>query len=562
MAPPGSRYFTIRFCGLHLTLTSNLPWKTEIFCGRYCRGKIVNLLLDETAGCISYLAQEIPMTITPTEALAQQAHCRPDSTAFTFREDVWTYRRLADESECVARGLARSGVKAGDRVALHMVNRPEMLVAYYACFRLGAIATPIRTVLIQAELARILQRLQPALYIGESALYANVAPIDTAILPREKRFVVGDVDQSHAVQPWEALKQAPQSELPIPPSDRIAVLMETSGNTGQPKLIAHTLDTLAEMAELIYKAFGLAEQDVIVSPLRLAHGTGLYCSLTFVRFGLPFFMLQTFDADIVLDAVERYRGTWLLGFPYQYAGLIEAQQAKPRNVSSLRMCLTGADVCPVDLQNRFASVFGVPLRNIWGSTEGAGQLAFGLQPGPVLRIGEERQVRIVDEDGADVARDEVGELLIHGPGVFVGYWNDPAETAASLKDGWYHTGDLVRHGGGNEIRFVSRKKDIIIRGGTNISPAEVEEALLACHPAVEEAGAVGKPDPVLGQRVFAFIKLAADAKEGVVAEILQNVARRLAPYKVPEGLGVISALPRAGLGKVDRRALERMVSNN
>lgn len=381
------------------------------------------------------------MTITPTEALAQQAHCRPDSTAFTFREDVWTYRRLADESECVARGLARSGVKAGDRVALHMVNRPEMLVAYYACFRLGAIATPIRTVLIQAELARILQRLQPALYIGESALYANVAPIDTAILPREKRFVVGDVDQSHAVQPWEALKQAPQSELPIPPSDRIAVLMETSGSTGQPKLIAHTLDTLAEMAELIYKAFGLAEQDVIVSPLRLAHGTGLYCSLTFVRFGLPFFMLQTFDADIVLDAVERYRGTWLLGFPYQYAGLIEAQQAKPRNVSSLRMCLTGADVCPVDQQNRFASVFGVPLRNIWGSTEGAGQLAFGLQPGPVLRIGEERQVRIVDEDGADVARDEVGELLIHGPGVFVGYWNDPAETAASLKDGWYHTGD-------------------------------------------------------------------------------------------------------------------------
>jgi long-chain acyl-CoA synthetase len=159
------------------------------------------------------------MTLTPTEALAQQAHSRPEGTAFTFQKDVWTYRRLADESERVARGLARSGVKACDRVALHMVNRPEMLVAYYACFRLGAIATPIRTVLIQAELARILQRLQPALYIGESALYANdanVAPIDTAILPREKRFVVDDIDQAHAVQPWEALKQAPQSDLPTP----------------------------------------------------------------------------------------------------------------------------------------------------------------------------------------------------------------------------------------------------------------------------------------------------------------------------------------------------------
>src|ERR1700752_1153120 len=114
-----------------------------------------------------------------------------------------------------------------------------------------------------------------------------------------------------------------------------------------------------------------------------------------------------------------------------------------------------------------------------------------------------------------------------------GYWNEPVGTAQSLKDGWYHTGDLMRRGEGDELWFVSRKKDIIIRGGTNISPSEVEEALLACHPAVGEAAAVGKPDPVLGQRVFGFVKLAASAKESVVAEILENVAKRLAPYKVP-----------------------------
>jgi acyl-CoA synthetase (AMP-forming)/AMP-acid ligase II len=144
----------------------------------------------------------------------------------------------------------------------------------------------------------------------------------------------------------------------------------------------------------------------------------------------------------------------------------------------------------------------------------------------------------------------------------VGYWGDPAATAQSLKDGWYYTGDLVRRGEGDELWFVSRKKDIIIRGGTNISPAEVEDALCACHPAVEAAGVVGKPDPVLGQRVFGFVKLAAGAKQGVVAEILQNVARRLAAYKVPEGLRVIDALPRNALGKVDRRALERMVSED
>jgi long-chain acyl-CoA synthetase len=273
-------------------------------------------------------------------------------------------------------------------------------------------------------------------------------------------------------------------------------------------------------------------------------------------------MMQSADPDMVLDNIARYRATWLLGFPYQYAGMLEAQQATPRDVSSLRVCLTGADACPVDLQKRFTAVLKAPLYNVWGATEVAGQLTFGLQPGPVIRITEDAQIRIVDENGADVAHGEIGELLIRGKNVFVGYWNDPAATAQSLKDGWYHTGDLMRRGEGDELWFVSRKKDIIIRGGTNISPAEVEEALVACHPAVEEAGAVGKPDPVLGQRVFGFVKLASGAREGVVAEILQNVAGRLAPYKVPEGLRVIDALPRNGLGKVDRRALERMVGED
>jgi long-chain acyl-CoA synthetase len=502
------------------------------------------------------------MAVNPTEALMRQARSRPESTAFTFQEDVWTYHRLADESERVARGFAASGVKAGDRVVLHMMNRPEMLVAYYACFRLGAIAAPLRTAFKFAELAPMLQRLQPVLYVGESALYPNVAAVDAAILPRETRFLVDNVDQAQTVQLWEALKQAPHSDLPTPASHEPAVLINTSGSTGQPKLITHTQDTIAATTELLRKHFELTDDDVIVSPLQLAHGSGLFCSLTFIQFGVPFVMLQTADADGVLDSIERYRATWMLGFPYQYAGLLEAQQAKPRDVSSLRICLTGADVCPIDLQKRATSALGAPLYNIWGATEVAGQLTYGLQPGPVLRIGEKDQVRLVDEDGVDVAHGEVGELLIRGANVFVGYWNDPAATAQSLKDGWYYTGDLVRRGEGDELWFVSRKKDIIIRGGTNISPAEVEEALCACHPAVEAAGAVGKPDPVLGQRVFGFVKLAPGAKQGVVAEILKNVAGRLASYKIPEGLRVIDALPRNALGKIDRRALERMVSED
>jgi len=187
--------------------------------------------------------------------------------------------------------------------------------------------------------------------------------------------------------------------------------------------------------------------------------------LTFIQRGVPFVVLESFDADTVLDTIERHRCTWTLGFPYQYAALLESQQEKPRDLSSLRVCLTGADVCPIDLQERVSSVFGAPLYNFWGASEVVGSLTFGLENGPVVRIVEGAQIRLVDEMGAEVPRGEVGELLIRGANVFAGYWNDPAATEQSLKAGWYHTGDLMRRGEGDDLWFVSRKKDIIVEDG-------------------------------------------------------------------------------------------------
>jgi long-chain acyl-CoA synthetase len=437
-----------------------------------------------------------------------------------------------------------------------------MLVAYYACFRLGAIAAPLRTAFKCAELAPILQRLKPTLYIGESDLYQNVAPVDAEILPKKNRFIVdGATEETYGVQPWHgALKQDPPMDLPMPASYEPAVLINTSGTTGQPKFVTHTPDTLAAMTELFGKHGGFWPDDMIVLPLAMAHLSGLINSLTCIDLGVPFIVLESFDADAVLDNFERYSCTLMMGFPYQYATLLASQQAKPRDLSSLRICLTGGDTCPVDLQERVTSVFGAPLYNFWGASEVVGSLTFGLKHGPVVRIVEGARVRLVDDRGADVADGEIGELLIRGPNVFAGYWNDPDATAQSLKAGWYYTGDLMQRGDGDELWFVSRKKDIIIRGGTNISPVEVEEALIASHPAVEEAAVVGKPDPILGQRVFGFVKLTGGAKETVVPEILQNVAQRLAPYKVPEDLQVLSALPRNALSKVDRKILQAMVS--
>ncbi len=435
-----------------------------------------------------------------------------------------------------------------------------MIVAYYACFLLGAIAAPLRTAFKFAELEPLLQRLKPALYIGEIGLYENVAPVDVSILALNRRFIVNKTFEDDRVEPWEALFEGMTNEYSsmLQASYQPSVLISTSGTTGRPKFVMHTPETLSATTELMFKYWEFWEDDVAVEPLAMAHMSGLVTFLCYIQFGISFILLESFDADTVLDAMERYGCTRYLGFPAQYAALLERQMARPRNLTSLRLCLTGGDTCPVDLQRQVASIFGAPLYNFWAATEVVGSLTFGLQDGPVARIAKGAQIRLIDDGGAEVAVGEVGELLIRGGNVFPGYWNDPEATEEGLRAGWYHTGDLMRRGEDDDLWFVSRKKDIIIRGGTNISPVEVEEALVACHPAVEQAAVVGIPDVVLGQRVFAFVRLTDGTAHAVVTDILRRVATRLASYKVPDDLQVVDELPRTTLGKVDRNKLLTM----
>jgi long-chain acyl-CoA synthetase len=504
------------------------------------------------------------MKMTPIDALTYQARTKSKETAFIFRGETWTYQRLATVAEHLACGFIKRGVKPGDRVALHMMNRPEMIVAYYACFQIGAIAAPLRTAFKPAELAPLLQRLKPTLYIGEAGLYENVAPMETSILASDKRVIVGETAESCGCQPWKTLFSGVTGEAVSvsPDLHQPAVLLNTSGTTGQPKFVIHTPATLSEAVDLMVNHWGYSDDDTVVQPLPMVHASGLMLFLTCIAVGAPFILLESYDPDTVLDTIERHRCTRCTGFPAQYAALLDRQRARPRNLASLRICLTGADSCPVDLQEQVSAEFGVSLCNVWAATEIVGSLSHGLQLGPVARIVPGAQIRLVDDKGVEVPHGEVGELLIRGPNVFAGYWNDEQATADSLRDGWYHTGDLMRRGDGDDLWFVSRKKDIIIRGGTNISPREVEEALVACHPAVEEAAVVGKPDPVLGQRVVGFVKLAPGANKGAAAEILKSATKRLAAYKVPEDLQVVEAMPRNALSKVDRRALEAMASKS
>lgn len=497
---------------------------------------------------------------TPLGVLQRQLNTRPSSTAFVFRDDTWSYQRLATVAKRLAQGLVAHGIKAGDRIALHMKNRPEMLVAYFACFELGAIAAPLRTAFKAAELGPLLQRLKPALYIGEIGLYENVARIDVSILAAEKRFVVG-AEEAGDLQPWSRLFEgsadAPGEAAPAPHAP--ALLINTSGTTGQPKFVIHTPATLYEGAVAAVDVWGVTSEDTVPHYFALAHASGVIISLCLIQAGAAFVMFESFDADATLDVIERNGCALTMGFPAQYAALLERQRAKPRNLGSLRLCLVGGDACPLDLQEQASKALGAPLYNIWAATEvPTGALSYVPKSGRVARVLDEARIRLVDNDGNDVPRGEVGELLVTGPTVFAGYWDDPKATADSLRDGWYHTGDLMRRGDGDDIWFVARKKDLIIRSGTNISPVEIEQAMVASCPGIELAAAVGIPDKVLGQRIFGFVKLAAGASNTIVPDLLRETAKRIADYKMPEDLAVLPEMPWTVLGKLDRNVLTAM----
>jgi acyl-CoA synthetase (AMP-forming)/AMP-acid ligase II len=440
-----------------------------------------------------------------------------------------------------------------------MPNTPEMAVALYACFRVGAIACPTNLRFKTAELREIFQRLEPALYLGDEQLYAYVETVEPEILAGDKRFVIGASGAYKGAKPWSALLVDGASRRRLPPEpdkDAPAVLLMTSGTTGRPKFVTHTPVTLGAMAEA-FAHLDLDAAQTVLNPCPMVHAGGVVVFLASVHFGAPMVLVERFDPDAVLDQIESHGCTWMLGLPFMCDALLERQRKRPRKVSALRHCLCAGDGCPVQLQVQFEAAFGTPLRNVWGATEVIGSNTYGLQPGPVTRIVPGAQIRLVDDDGRNVPRGEVGEFLVRGPYVTVGYWVGPDRTDDATRDGWFHSGDLMRQGEGDALWFMGRKKDVIIRGASNISPVEVERVLLS-HPLVQDAAVFGVADPVLGQRVAAVVQLSSGVSDSALGAVLGDTKRQLADYKVPERLLAVDAVPRNSLGKVDRRAAAAM----
>lgn len=499
------------------------------------------------------------MNLTPPGALSHHATVQPDTAAFVDGDDIWTYGRFSRQVHRLAHGLLARGVRKGCRVALHMANLPELAIAYYACFSLGAIAAPLNIRFKAAELHRALQHLQPSLYIGQASLYGEVAAIAQSVIPSRARYIVRGAVGDPDVQYWtDLLQHGWDDEIRTTlDAEAAAALLCTSGTTGEPKFVTHTLASIAEAARL-FRHSGIDGDQVVVLASPMVHASGFNVFHACITHGARIALLERFDADATLDVIERQKVTWFGGLPFMAAALLDCQRARARNVRSLRTAVTGGDVCPARLQSDFGAHFGTPLRSIWAATEAVGSLMLSSVPGPVTRATPGAEVRLVNEKGEEAAPGETGELQVRGLNVTIGYWESPGVIRDATRDGWFSTGDLMRRDEDDNLWFVARKKDLIVRGGSNIAPAEVEGALRT-HPAVTDAAVAGVPDEVLGERVVGFVCLAENAGMASLDEILHHVRSQLADYKVPERLEAVSEIPRSGIGKVDRKALLKMI---
>ncbi len=482
--------------------------------------------------------------------LRHSARRSPQKPAIICGDQIVSYEKLDRSTDALAASLLGEGLEMGDRVAIHWCNSLEVVTLFFACFKAGLIAVPVNTRLKAPEIAYILGHSEAKLCFSQPEL---------APLCEEVRSECPDLHNIYTDLPrLDALEQRSVT-LPDVTPNLVAAIMYTSGTTARPKGVMHTHVSLIAGAGMM-SSLGIDQTDSLLAVTQLMHIGALSCVLLpGISSSRTIVLLPVFDAAKSLDLIERWRCSYLFILPAMLQFVVEEQSRFPRDVSSMRLCLAGGDTVPVPLQKRFRDLFGASVRELYGMTETLPVTCIregGLRAGSVGPALDIVETRVGDLGGDIAAVGQIGELQVQSPANCVGYWDDPGATEATFDDGWLRTGDLVRRDADDFFWFAGRAKQIIIRGGSNISPQEVEEALYR-HPAVLEAGVVGVPDPINGEKVIAFVAL----REGFIAgeKELQDLVRdRIADYKTPERIVFLPVLPKGLTGKVQRRELKNL----
>ena len=487
-------------------------------------------------------------------ALAEANDMYPDRAAVRLDGLVLTYEELDERSARVAGLLAARGVEPGDRVGLMLANVPQFPMLYYGVLRAGAVVVPMNPLLKAREVEY---------YLGDSGarlIFAWHAVADEAAKGAEAAGV-GLV--SVAPEAFDRMlgDHAPLTVVTSRADHDTAVILYTSGTTGKPKGAELTHANLARNAAVSATTlFHLEPDDVVMGCLPLFHSFGQTCGLNAaVSSGACLTLLPRFDPGKALEVIQRDRVTVFEGVPTMYVALLNHPGRGGYDTSSLRACVSGGAALPVEVLRDFEDAFGCIILEGYGLSETSPVASFNhpdrkRKPGSIGTPIEGVEMRVVDPLGADVATGEVGEIAIRGHNLMKGYWRREQATREAVPDGWFRTGDLARQDEDGYFFIVDRKKDLIIRGGYNVYPREVEEVLYE-HPAVVEAAVVGIPHPTLGEEVGAAVVLKPGA-EATPAELQAFCKERIAAYKYPRHVWVEPALPKTATGKLLRREVQ------
>jgi long-chain acyl-CoA synthetase len=480
------------------------------------------------------------------ELLTQTVQSHGDRIALKLDEQELNYAFVNEGASRIAGLLRARGIEPGDRVGIMLPNVPYFPVVYYGILRAGGVVVPMNVLLKAREVDFYLSDSgAKTLFVWHG--FAAEAPADAiTVTPGEFEQLVISAD--------------PVREDVQRQGDDTAVILYTSGTTGTPKGAELTHDSLRTNCEVTAKTLAqLTPDDVILGALPLFHSFGQTCGLNAaVSGGACLSMIPRFDPVKALEIIQRDGVTVFEGVPTMYHAMLNVPDREAYEVSSLRLCISGGSAMPVEVMRGFEKAFDCKVLEGYGLSETSPVASFNhpdrdRKPGSIGTPIQGVEMRVVDDDGDEVAQGGVGEIAIRGHNVMKGYWNRPDATADVLDgDGWFRTGDMATVDDDGYFFIVDRKKDMIIRGGYNVYPREIEEVLYE-HPAVSEAAVVGVPDEAMGEEVGAAVVLKADAGADDIRAFVKD---RVAAYKYPRVIWFLEELPKGPTGKILKREIK------
>jgi long-chain acyl-CoA synthetase len=487
--------------------------------------------------------------------LTDSAAAHGDRTAFKLDDVELTYSVLDGSSARIAALLRSKGLEPGDRVGLMMPNVPYFPAIYYAILRAGGIVVPMNVLLRGREVK---------FYLSDSGARLLLAWHDFADAAEAGASEAGA--EAVLVKPGEfeqlVMEHEPDAGVAERDADDTAVILYTSGTTGTPKGAELTHANLHRNCTVTQTTLGeFSHEDVLLGALPLFHSFGQTCTMnSAVAVGACVTMLPRFDPEKALRIIERDQVTVFQGVPTMYNAMLHADNADSVDASCLRLCMSGGAAIPVELIRGFEDKFGCVILEGYGLSETSPVASFNhpdreRKPGSIGTPIEGVEMQVWDDDGNELPRGEVGEIVIRGHNVMKGYWERPEATAEAIdENGWFRTGDMAKVDEDGYFFIVDRKKDLIIRGGYNVYPREIEEVLYE-HPAIQEVAVLGVPDESLGEEVGAAVVLkkgeSLDA-DGIKAYVKEQVAA----YKYPRRIWFEDELPKGPTGKIMKREIE------